>query len=422
MNTDWLDPEHHFPDQVLHSPLTITTYPTTSNQHKLISLSDQPAFDLIVIGSGGGPFEDNLSSYFLKSKRQRWKDGFTALEAGSGFGALTRLLDTPSTLNGHEHGPFWDFDLPTCTTPTDASSMSTPSSAGSCPTYPNSRLAGTIYSSLTSFCITHAHLDHIAALVLTAGALAHTPKTVWASPETVESLLTVFAGGLWPHLADRTGNLPLWLRNLDLGLHTPVTICPSLTLQAWPIAHGLITDSGYTCASVTNSPPLNIRMVQNQTVYHSTAFFITDEPTDQTFLFFGDLGPDSVTGVNLNQNVWKHAFPKFLAGKLKTIFIECSYDSSRSSKLLYGHLSPPYLFEELNYFANLIDTTSSGQLTGLNVVLIHVKDEAKPLDPTQAPEAPVRKRILDEILELEATKFKLGCRFVMVEQGERLEF
>jgi 3',5'-cyclic-nucleotide phosphodiesterase len=75
-----------------------------------------PTFDLVVVGSGGGPYETNLSSYVLsffplakgrtsvptRSNRRKswnrylfkpcdasWKDGMIALEAGE---AQTRIL------------------------------------------------------------------------------------------------------------------------------------------------------------------------------------------------------------------------------------------------------------------------------------------------------------------------------------------
>lgn len=194
---------------------------------KLITLSTQPAFDLIVVGCGGGPCEDNLSSYFLKSHRQTWEDGFAALEAGSGMGAVSQLLST-LTASGQPYGPFWDFKLPPTSSAEDGQPRSSRSlSSHSLPirsdvkatplptqrlAYPPSKLAGTIYSSLHSFCVTHAHFDHIASLVLSAGALHNAPKTVWGMPSTLEHLVKVFEGGLWPHLADYTGKLPLWLR------------------------------------------------------------------------------------------------------------------------------------------------------------------------------------------------------------------
>jgi len=76
-----------------------------------------PTFDLVVVGSGGGPFETNLSSfvpchfvlgnlwfirtvnrYLLKPCEVPWTDGIIALEAGSGIGTLYQLINRNATL------------------------------------------------------------------------------------------------------------------------------------------------------------------------------------------------------------------------------------------------------------------------------------------------------------------------------------
>jgi len=76
--------------------------------------------DVVVIGSGGGPLENNLSSsvsrnrlrasetyalcrrYLLKASEAKWEDGCISIEAGSGMATLARLL---------EHNPNLFHDL-----------------------------------------------------------------------------------------------------------------------------------------------------------------------------------------------------------------------------------------------------------------------------------------------------------------------
>lgn len=396
---------------------------------QFIRLSNEPDFDLIVIGCGGGPTEDNLSSYFLKSHSRDWKEGFAGIEAGSGLGSVVKLLKESKSI-GKAYGPFWDFGLP-CNSETTNSSTTTQEIS-------ISRLAGTIYSSLNSFCITHSHFDHIASLVLSAGALRHTPKSVWGSDETLNRLSYVFEAGLWPQLAnyDYSDRLALWLRRFESETK-PVSICPSLELQARPIAHGTSTQEGtHLCCAPTipNSPhqpngtDSKSTEDSNQSassVYHSSAFFITHQPNQHQFLFFGDLGPDSITGLDLNQKVWKEAAVSFKAGNLRTIFIECSYDSSRPAQLLYGHLSPPFLFEELVCFAKLVSSTEDVQnkLIGLNVVIIHIKDDITPIqNGIPSTGLDIREKISKEILDLEFNEFQLGCKFFVAQQGDRFEF
>ncbi|KAH9810968.1 cyclic-AMP phosphodiesterase [Melampsora americana] len=407
----------------------------------VISLSNEPDFDLIVIGCGGGPREDDLSSYFLKSHLRDWKEGFTGIEAGSGLGSVIKLLEKSNSIE-KGYGPFWDFDLPpystrTTTTKTETKTKTVPETTTE--EVSISRLAGSIYSSLTSFCITHSHFDHIASLVLSAGALLNTPKSVWGSDESLNRLSYVFEAGLWPRLAnfDYSDQLALWLRRFD-SEKEPVTICPSIELQARPIAHGTFTPQGShpCCPSIPNAThqPNGIdskstkdlkQSASASSIYHSSAFFITHQLNQHQFIFFGDLGPDSITGLNLNRKVWEEAALSFKAGNLKTIFIECSYDSSRPAQLLYGHLSPPFLFEELVCFANLVSSTEGqrNKLVGLNVVIIHIKEDITPIEiGPSSSSLDIREKILNEILDLESNQFQLGCKFWVAKQGDRFEF
>lgn len=41
------------------------------------------AFEMVVVGSGGGPDETNLSGYLLKPRNASWRDGIIALEGGA---------------------------------------------------------------------------------------------------------------------------------------------------------------------------------------------------------------------------------------------------------------------------------------------------------------------------------------------------
>jgi cAMP phosphodiesterase len=51
------------------------------------------------------------------------------------------------------------------------------------------------------FIISHAHLDHVNGLILSAGSLPGPRKRVCASLSTLKSLETIFADRIWPNLA-----------------------------------------------------------------------------------------------------------------------------------------------------------------------------------------------------------------------------
>ena len=53
--------------------------------------------------------------------------------------------------------------------------------------------------------------------------------------------------------------------------------------------------------------------------YESTAFFIRHDPSEQEFLFFGDVEPDSLAETPQTINVWRAAAPK-IPEKLSYIY------------------------------------------------------------------------------------------------------
>ena len=125
------------------------------------------------------------------------------------------------------------------------------------------------------------------------------------------------------------------------------TIFPDVSVKAMPVLHG-----------------------KNDTLgdYESSAFFIRHDPTSQEFLFFGDVSPDSlVAGPSSktkpkNIAVWRAAAPKIPAA-LSAVFIECSWPSGRPDELLYGHLSPEHLVDELVALAEQVVSARAAAAT-----------------------------------------------------------
>jgi hypothetical protein len=100
----------------------------------------------------------------------------------------------------------------------------------------------------------------------------------------------------------------------------------SVSVRAMPVLHG-----------------------QNDTLgdYESSAFFVRHDASGQQFLFFGDVGPDSLAArAPLTIAVWRAAAP-LIPHALAALFIECSWPSGRPDDQLYGHLSPEHLVDEL---------------------------------------------------------------------------
>ncbi|PBK96473.1 cyclic-AMP phosphodiesterase [Armillaria gallica] len=347
-----------------------------------------PAFDMVVVGCGGGPDETNLSAYLFKPYDSRWEDGIIALEAGSGQGALSHILEeTPSLFNSErDQGPY---------------------------------SVAKIYSYVRCFLITHAHLDHVNSLVISAGSLSGPRKQVYATHQTLLGLEGIFNGHIWPNLAswkeDDDENKLLY-KDLPLDLPSGAyhTIFPSVSVRTFLLNHGLDESKG---------------------VYQSSAFFIRHDTSEKEFLFFGDVEPDSIAKKAQNKQVWKEAAPK-IPEVLSTIFIECSWDKGRPDDLLFGHLSPEHLVDELESLAkeveavnprkdytpssdsspqrkkqkrNSLDTGARGVLNGVRVYIIHCKDV---MDGAQIR----RAKIVDEVRKLIEPK-GLGLQIFAAEQG-----
>lgn len=96
-------------------------------------------------------------------------------------------------------------------------------------------------------------------------------------------------------------------------------------------------------------------------VYDSSAYFIQDEDQQREVIIFGDVEPDSLSLSPRNLHIWQEAAPKVASGTLAAVFIECSYDDSRSNDRLFGHLKPVFVMEELRALASEVATVRKAQ-------------------------------------------------------------
>ncbi|KAH8108466.1 cAMP phosphodiesterases class-II-domain-containing protein [Phellopilus nigrolimitatus] len=256
-----------------------------------------PAFDFFVVGCGGGANETNLSGYLLKAHESSWAEGIIAVEAGSGFGALKRIL--------HEKPQLF------------ASVAGEPA--------PD---AARVYSYVRTYLITHAHLDHVQSLVLLAGSAGGPRKSIRGSQQCLEDLQTIFKPSrIWPNLAswdpDDSDHLYLYhsLPEDDV-VYTPLH--GTLSVRMLPLSHGA--------------------------AYASAAFFVRHGPSARELLFLGDVEPDALAVHPRTAAVWRAAAPK-IPHVLDTLFVECSWPAGRADDKLYGHLTPAHLLVELENLA-----------------------------------------------------------------------
>jgi len=195
------------------------------------------------------------------------------------------------------------------------------------------------------------------------------------------------------------------------------------------------------------SMPVTHGLTKTGSVYESAAYFLRNNVTEQELLFFGDVEPDSISSKPQTINVWTAAAPK-IPHTLASIFIECSWTSDRPDNLLFGHLNPMHLLNELVTLALEIykvknnlksasivvaegagpDTRARkkqklnpisieslrGMLDGVTVYIMHCKS-----DVGGRYDGPISQVIGAEVRAL-VEKKGLGAEIVVLEQGTRI--
>lgn len=227
---------------------------------------------------------------------------------------------------------------------------------------------------IRGYFLSHAHLDHVAGLIVASPD--DSAKPIYGLASVLEAMgETYFNWTAWPNFLT-TGPSPL-------GKYRPIALVPgeardvdgtAMRVTAWPLDHGPV---------------------------ESTAFLF--EAGGDAVLCLGDTGPDRVAGGGRLATVWDAVAPLAASGALKAVIIESSYTSDRADDLLFGHLTPALIHEEMAILAGLAGAEA---LDGLDLVISHTKFLL-----TEGPSA--QDRILEE-LEAGDT---LGLVYHMPEQG-----
>ncbi|MBF0612792.1 MAG: 3',5'-cyclic-nucleotide phosphodiesterase [Magnetococcales bacterium] len=300
----------------------------------------QEGFQVIPLGVAGGLEEDNLSAY-LAGPLDR--PVFVALDGGTLRVGVRRALAAGSVTLPTEEGGGEQIFL-------------------------NKRIA--------AYLISHAHLDHVAGLVI--NATDDTPKPILATAGVWADLQNhLFNWRIWPNFADE--GPPPRLAKYHQQILTPgqvISIADTgMTVEAWPLSHS----HGYA----------------------STAFLLNYQ--GHYLLYCGDSGPDVVEKEGRLAALWQRIAPLIRENRLRGILIESAYPSDRPDHLLFGHLTPRHLLAELAVLGREVS------LQGVQVIITHVKPGSDGLVAMQ-------NRILAELQEGNS----FGVNFHMARQGERL--
>ncbi|ANB12585.1 3',5'-cyclic-nucleotide phosphodiesterase PDE1 [Sugiyamaella lignohabitans] len=410
---------------------------------------DSKSIEVIVLGSSGGPADKHNSSYLVKSTSTRLSDkgSLLAIDAGCLLAGIMDILENDSSKSPDSKQIFSLNELP------------------------YSKLSANAHYILTELlagvCLTHQHMDHIAGLILNSVCFSpESPKLVAALPNCIDSLVqNIFNGSIWPNLTnestDTYGNRVAISEGYSIYLQRLVptkiysNVAKGLSVAAYPISHGKHPG----CIGPEKPPPASVSNISNSPLqsslptgnspllspssfistspsslesfstttttysetmntesrtlsYDSSVYFVQNEQNSTVILIFGDVEADSISMNPRNKAVWDDAALILEKRLLKAIFIECSYSNSRPDNILYGHLNPKYLIEELSYLASC--TRSNPSLDTLKIIITHVK-----LDVTIC-EAPYDE-ILRELTML-AESNKLKCTFEFAYAGAHMYF
>jgi 3',5'-cyclic-nucleotide phosphodiesterase len=305
-------------------------------------------FDVVALGARGGIEDGNLSAFMISPAG----DGrAVTCDAGALVNGL-RVADGKGA-----------FD--TVKVPDDS---------------PYTRIGYVLTEQIKGYLISHAHLDHIAGLVIASPD--DTKKPIYGLPSVLEDIQnTYFNWEAWPNFG--SGGKAPQLKKYELTALAPgerrELAGTSMKVTAYPLSHGGV---------------------------ESTAFLI--ESGDDALLCFGDTGPDEVEKSTAIADVWAAVAGLVKEKRLKAVVIEVSYDNGQPDKQLFGHLTPAWLQKSL---AGLETVAGEGSLRDLPIVISHIKYSLK---KGQSPQ--------DRILaELEAGN-TLGIRYIIPEQGEAWRF
>lgn len=198
-------------------------------------------------------------------------------------------------------------------------------------------------NNIKGYFISHPHLDHVAGLIINSPD--DTVKNIYALPFCIDVIKDkYFSWKSWANFAD-DGEKPrlnnYHYKNLTIGEEISIEHT-SLSATAFELSHG--------------AP------------YKSTAFLIKNN--DSYLLYLGDTGADTTEHAGNLLQLWKQAAPLIKEKKLKAVFIEVSFSNDQPDKLLFGHLTPKLLMQEMNILAGL---TGAAALKNFPVVITHEK-------------------------------------------------
>jgi len=282
----------------------------------ILNLSAQ-SFKVIPLGVKGGLDESNLSSYMVAPINS---DNYVCLDAGTIYNGLAKAV---------KNGLF------------------------------NKSAETVLKDNIKAYLISHAHLDHVAGLLMNAPADSH--KTIYSSPFVINAFKNKYFSWInWANFADE-GEKP----QLGTYHYQALAYNKEIALEN--------TDMFVTTFELSHGNP-----------YKSLAFLVKHK--QNYLLYLGDTGADEIEKSDKLNQLWMAVAPFIKTGMLKAIFIEVSFPNAQPNTKLFGHLTPKWFFTEME---NLSHYTGKPALHNFKIIITHRKPHAN-------NEAIIRQELLKE--------------------------
>lgn len=262
---------------------------------------DKPSFKVVPLGVKGGMDEGNLSAYLLAVEDSA---DYICLDAGTLYDGIRKALDS---------GVF------------------------------SGNIGWVIKNNIRAYLISHAHLDHVAGLVINSPE--DSSKNIYGLPFCLDILKEkYFTWKNWANFANE-GDKP----TLNKYHYVPLS----------PLAETAIENTSFFVRPF---------LLSHGHPYQSSAFLIRYK--DVYFLYLGDTGADETEKTDKLHTLWEFIGPLVKEGKLKAIFMEVSFPDEQSESQLFGHLTPKLFMQEMQSLASL---TGLEAIKSLPIGITHIK-------------------------------------------------
>ncbi|MDP2067669.1 MAG: 3',5'-cyclic-nucleotide phosphodiesterase [Lutibacter sp.] len=299
------------------------------------SISPEATFKVNPLGVKGGLDESNLSAYMVAPINS---ENYICLDAGTIYAGLSKSVST---------GIFKEK-----------------------PEY-------ILKNNIKAYLISHAHLDHVAGLVINSPA--DVPKTIYASQYVIDVFTEKYF--TWQN----------WANFTNLGEEPRLNTYDFEILEPHKEIAITNTELFVTPFTLSHSNP-----------YQSQAFLVRYK--NNYLLYLGDTGSDKIENSEKLLQLWKSIAPLIISNQLKAIFIEVSFPNSQSNSSLFGHLKPQLFYDEMGVLESY---TGKNTLNNFPIVITHRK-------PHENNETIIK----EELLKANSLKLKL----VFPEQGKLIKF